>query len=134
MKTDLDSARSGKTESLAEVLERIQHMRATQSKNVLMAEDWDWLVVLQCLQENHLFKFNPRRPPLHAFVQWLQENNIPQPIARYQVRSMSYANTAIGNTRYPWTDVPWNRHVLERWQILYRTLHSMLQNVTNGME
>ena len=128
------SARSGKTESLNDVLERIQHMRATQSKNVLMAEDWDWLVVLQCLQDNQLFKFNPRRPPLHAFAQWLRDNNVPQYIAHYSVRSMSYANTAIANSRYPWNDVQWNRNVLERWQILYRTLNSMLQNVTNGMK
>ena len=43
----------------------------------LMVEDWDWLVVLQCLQDHNLFKSHPQRPPLSDFETWLNDSHIP---------------------------------------------------------
>lgn len=153
MATNLeDSARAGKTETLNEVLIRLGYLKPEQEamqdkvlvailtriqrmqvpdRYILMCEHWDWLVVLQCMQDNGLFKTNPQRMPLTEFERWLQANNVPQMLAICTKRTMSYANDAIHGARYPWTDVDWNPHVLERWQCLYRTLETMLQNVTN---
>ena len=149
--TTNDSARSGKTETLNEVLirlgylqseqatqddvlvavlTRIQHMRVPKfNHNFLMAEHWDWLVVLQCLQDHHMFKSNPKRPPLAAFEKWLRQHRIPQELAHCTMREMSFANAQICGERYPWTDVPWEPHVLVRWRILYRTLNAMLSEL-----
>lgn len=119
-----ETARSGKTESLTEVLTRIQGMHTEYY--TLMSEHWDWLVVLQCLQDHNLFKHNPKRPPFAAFEQWLRKQNIPQYIAHCSVRNLTYANNKIAGARYPWTNVAWEPHVLKRWRITYATLAQML--------
>lgn len=155
MKQDFnETARSGKTESLNEVLirlgylqpeneptqdevlvailTRIQRMRMpVRNDNILMSEHWDWIVVLQCMQDNGLFTVHPQRMPLTEFEIWVREHHVPQMITKCTKRTMSYALTAIHSARYPWTDVVWKTNVLERWRILYRTLNSMLQDATN---
>ena len=150
-----DSAqRSGKTETLDEVLIRLGYLKPEQTASqderlaailtriqrmntewyTLMSEHSDWLVVLQCLQDHHLFKSNPKRPPLTEFIAWLNTNHVPQLLAQASVRSMSHANNRINGARYPWTDVTWNRHVIRRWRILYETLQSFLQDITRVIE
>ena len=124
-----DAARSGKTETLEQVLTCIQRMQTEWY--ILMREHWDWLVVLQCMQDHNLFTSHPQRMPLTEFEAWLRTHNVPQLLAHCSKRTMSYANDAIHGARYPWNDVDWNYAVLERWRFLYRTLDSMLQNVTN---
>ena len=116
-------------EQLVAILTRIQGMQTEWY--ILMTEHWDWLVVLQCLQDRQLFRQNPQRMPLTEFETWIRQNNVPQQLAKCTKRTMSYANDAIHGARYPWTEIGWNKHVLKRWQILYRTLDSMLQNMTN---
>jgi len=147
-----ETARSGKPETLNEVLIRLGYLKpegkATQDELlvailtriqrmhvpkfddcVLMVEDWDWLVVLQCLQDHGLFKSNPKRPPLSAFAAWVNQHNIQQRLAHCSVREMSTANTGIRNARYPWTGITWEPNVLVRWRLLYRTLDTMLSNL-----
>ena len=68
-------------EALREVLHKVQWMRKivkTDIKVFLVTEDWDWLVIMQCLQDHGLFKLNPKRPPLKAFEEWVRENKVPQ--------------------------------------------------------
>lgn len=130
MTTTNDTARSGKTETLEQVLERIQRMYIPDHY-FLMCEHWDWLVVLQCLQDHGLFKTNPKRMPLTEFAAWIHDHGVPQLLAKCTKRTMSYANEAIQLARYPWDGTEWNENVLKRWRILYRTLENMLQNVTN---
>ena len=128
MATTIETAHSGMTESLEQVLEHIQRMYII-GRNHLICEDWDWLVVLQCMQDNNLFKSNPKRPPLSAFVIWLREHQIPQYRAKYSMREMSLANTGIRSARYPWVDVTWEPNVLSRWRVLYRHLDMMLKDI-----
>ena len=118
------TAASGTPETLDHVLERIQHMYILE-RFILVWEDWDWLVVLQCMQDHHLFKANPKRPPFTAFEQWLERNNVPQLLAHCSERNMRYVNKKIRGARYPWKDVAWEPHVLKRWRVLYRTLDKM---------
>jgi hypothetical protein len=154
----IETARSGKTETLNEVLIRLGYLQpetlATQEQVLvailtriqrmhtewytLMTEHWDWLVVLQCMQDNNLFKSNPQRPPLSAFVRWMHAQNVPQVLAHCSMRKMSYANNMINGARYPWTDATWEPYVLKRWRVLYRTLSKMLYEMnvhttTNSM-
>jgi len=133
MTTTNDTARSGKTESLEEVLTRMQRMWV-RDRFYLMCEDWDWLVVLQCMQDHRLFKSNPQRPPFAAFSKWLTEHNIPQHLAHCSVRTMSYANNMIDGARYPWTGVEWQPHVLKRWKILYRHLSCRLEKASDNKD
>ena len=129
-----DTARSGKTETLTEVLERIQRMRVKRAilNNAcpLIIEDWDWLVVLQCLQDHNLFKSNPKRMPFLSFEVWMHENNIPMHHTKCTMRSMSRANNHIGGARYPWAGVQWEPHILARWRGLYRQLDKMLHTLS----
>lgn len=125
MTKEFETARSGKTESIKEVLTRIQHARARNSY-FLMIEDRDWLVVLQCMQDHHLFKSNPKRPPLKSFREWLEKEGIEQYFARCIVREMSDANKSINGARYPWDDAHLEPCVLERWRGLYRALDRRL--------
>lgn len=132
-----ETARSGKTETLEQVLERIQRMYIP-NYTVLMGEDWDWLVVLQCMQDHGLFKTNPQRPPLSAFVRWMHAHGVKEELAHCSMRKMSYANNMINGARYPWTDVTWEPYVLQRWRILYDKLSHLLYEMeahttTNGM-
>ena len=145
-----DTARCGKTETLNDVLIRLGYLNPKNQPHTqeqilvailsriqrmhvglytLMSEHWDWLVVLQCMQDYNLFKSNPKRPPLAAFDQWLHEHDVPQLLAHCSVREMSYANTGIRGARYPWADVHWEPHVLDRWRVLYRTLGKLLSEM-----
>lgn len=148
------TAHSGKTETLNEVLIRLGYLNPemqpyTQEQILvailsriqrmhvglytLMSEHWDWLVVLQCLQDHNLFKSNPKRPPLAAFDQWLRQQNIPQLLAHCSVYEMSLANRNIRNARYPWANVTWEPYVLQRWRVLYRTLSKLLTEMEGNI-
>ena len=128
MANTITTATSGNPETLDHVLERIQRMYIPE-RFILVWEDWDWIVVLQCMQEHHLFRANPKRPPLAAFERWLRENNVPQYLSHCSVRNLTYVNNKIAGARYPWTDVVWEPYVLRRWRVLYRTLDKMLREV-----
>jgi len=129
MKTILhDTAHSGQNESLDLILTRIQRMHVP-NRYILMSEHWDWLVVLQCLQDHNLFRSNPKRPPLSAFAAWVKQQNITQLLAHCSMREMSLANTGIRGARYPWAHVAWEPHVLERWRVLYQTLDKLLNEM-----
>ena len=145
------TARSGKTQTLNDVLIRLGYLKpetpATQEQVLvailtriqrmhtewytLMTEHWDWLVVLQCMQDHGLFKSNPKRPPLAAFEQWLHEHDVPQLLAKCSVYEMSLASRALRGARYPWANATWEPYVLARWRVLYRTLDSMLHEMVS---
>ena len=128
MTTTIDTAQSGKTESLEQLLERVQRIYIPDY-DFLICEDWDWLVVLQWMQDHGLYKSNPQRPPLGAFVRWVHEHHIPLYLTRCSMREMSKANTGIRNARYPWTGVAWEPYVLTRWRLLYRQLEKMCAEI-----
>ena len=120
----ITTATGGNPETLDHVLERIQRMYIPE-RFILVWEDWDWLVVLQCMQDHGLFQSNPKRPPFTAFEQWLEQNQVPQLLAHCSERNMRYVNKKIRGARYPWKDVTWEPHILKRWRVLYRTLDKM---------
>lgn len=136
MENKKETAYSGKEETLREVLERIQSMRVKRESVSLpcplMQEKWDWLVVLQCMQDHNLFKSNPHRPPFKEFAAWLKENDMPQWRACMDVRSVSYAYTKIQGTRYPWDGVIWQVPVLKRWRMLYKQLSICLDSLSDN--
>ena len=122
------SAQSRTYATVLEVLEVIQRMYIPDY-NFLICEDWDWLVVLQCMQAHGLYKSNPKRPPLKDFVEWLRSNSVPQYLAHYSVYEMSLASRNIRGARFPWAGVMWEPHVLKRWRHLYRKLDKMLTDL-----
>ena len=145
----IETARSGKTETLNEVLIRLGYLQpetpATQEQVLvailtrlqgmhtewytLMTEHWDWLVVLQCMQDHGFFKTNPTRPPFAAFEQWLRHHDVLQLRAHCSVRNLTYVNNKIAGARYPWTDVTWEPYVIERWRVTYYNLAKMLKEL-----
>lgn len=120
-----ETARTGKTETVTEVLRRIQ-LRRIPNRYWLVCEEWDWLAILQCLQDNGLFKSNPSRPPFAAFERWLREMNVPEIGARYSAYEMSLAYRRIGGAHYPWTEVTVDLGMIRRWRVLYKDLTQLL--------
>lgn len=138
-----ETARSGKTQTLNEVLVQLGYLQpetepATQDELLVellhctqrlqvnlygfMVEPWDWLVALQWMQDNSKFKSNPKRPPFAAFNLWLKSNNVQQPHEQCSVRNLTYVNNKIAGARYPWTEVAWEPNVLRRWRVMYRLM------------
>ncbi len=111
---------------LARVLTRIQ-ICYTPDSIFLITEDWDWFVVLQCLQDHHLFKSNPKRPPIKAFVQWLNDNGVPQLRTHFNPYQLSLVSRQLHDARYPWNGTAWDASILRRWRVLYNQLSNMLQ-------
>lgn len=113
---------------LALVLTRIQLCYIPDS-TFLMVEDRDWLVVMQCLQDHNRFKINHQRPPLKAFVRWLNQQHVPQLLAHCSAERMSEACRQLNSERYPWNNVHWESNLLRRWRILYRQLSHLLEQM-----
>lgn len=111
---------------LTRTLTRIQICYIPDS-TFLVTEDWDWFVVLQCLQDHHLFKSNPKRPPIKAFVQWLNDNGVPQLRTHFNPYQLSLASRQLRDERFPWSNTACNPSILRRWRILYKQLSNMLQ-------
>ena len=84
-------------EQLVAILTRIQRMHTEWY--TLMTEHWDWLVVLQCMQDHGFFKSNPARPPFAAFDQWLRHHDVPQYLAHCSVRNLTYVNNKIAGAQ-----------------------------------
>ena len=112
-------------DALRSVLDHLQRMH--NAKRMLVADDWDWLVIMQCLQDQGLFKTNPRREPFAAFEAWITNNNMPQYLSQCSAWKMSKAHRAIQTKRYPWKDVTWNPYMLERWRHVYRVFVTLLE-------
>lgn len=140
MATTNETARSGKTQTLNEVLKQLGYLQpeakpATQDELLaallhciqrlhvnhygFMYDAWDWIVALQWMQDNGKFKMNPSRPPYAAFERWLKQNNVPQPHEHCSVRNLTYVNKKIAGARYPWTDVLWEPSIMRRWRAMY---------------
>jgi len=117
-------------EQLCEVLERLQRMRKivkTDIKVFLVTEDWDWLVIMECLQDHGMFKVNPERMPYAEFETWMQQ--MPQYLSECSAIKLARAGRTLHNARYPWKGVDWNPHVLVRWRALYQILSRLLDEL-----
>lgn len=116
-------------EQVLQVLTRIQrfYIKHDLGQLWLVWENWDWLVIMQWLQDNGLFKNNPMRPPLKAFEEWLNENNVPHVRCKYTAYELSLAHRRIGGARYPWNEVKVDLGMIWRWRVLYRYLTILMQ-------
>ena len=117
-------------EQLCEVLERLQRMRKivkTDIKVFLVTEDWDWLVIMQCMQDHGLFKVNPERMPYADFETWM--SRMPQYLSECSAIKLARAGRTLHYARYPWKGLEWNPHVLVRWRALYQILSRLLDEL-----
>ena len=117
-------------EQLREVLHRLQWTRKVVKVDIkvfLVTEDWDWLVIMECLQDHGIFKVNPKRMPFRAFEDWMQ--CMPQYLSECRAEKLKRANNIVEGARYPWKDVNWYPCVLRRWRTLYQILDKMLTEI-----
>lgn len=139
------TARSGKTQTLDEVLTRLGYLQpetqpATQEQLLVMLldctqritsrdcygfmyESWDWIVALQWMQDKGMFRTNPKRPPFAAFKLWLHKHNVPQRHEQCSTRSLTHVNKMIAGARYPWREVKWEPNIVKRWREMYRLMN-----------
>ena len=147
-----ETARSGKTQTLDEVLGQLGYLQpetesATQDQLLVvllecvqritvgerygfMYESWDWLVALQWMQDKGMFKTNPQRPPFAAFTRWLHQHDVPQLHQQCTPHSLRHANEMIAGVRYPWTEVEWEPNVIKRWHAMYRLMNSVWKTLS----
>ena len=117
-------------EQLRDVLHHLQRMRKIVKEDIkvfLVTEDWDWLVIMECLQDHGMFKVNPERMPYAEFETWMQQ--MPQYLSECSAIKLARAGRTLHYARYPWNDVDWNPHVLVRWRALYRILSRQLEEL-----
>ena len=152
METTNNTARTAQTETLNEVLIRLGFIEpvsattTTDERTVemltciqrwtykwyrLICEHYDWLVVMQCMQDHGLFKSNQKRPPLAEFVRWLESHQVPCVLTQYSTYHLSMAQRAIRDARYPWTEVMWEPNIVKRWRVLYQFLDAILPYADN---
>ena len=123
-RTNKSAISSEEKEQMLQVLTRIQrfYVKDELGRMWLVWEAWDWLAIMQWLQDNGLFTNNPKRPPLKAFVTWLKANSVPCIQAHYNAYEMSLAHRRIDGARYPWDKVKVEPGMIRRWRILYNQL------------
>ena len=117
-------------EQVREVLHRLQWMRKIVKDDIkvfLVTEDWDWLVIMECLQDHGMFKVTPERMPYADFETWMRQ--MPQYLSECSAIKLARAGRTLHYARYPWNDVDWNPHVLVRWRALYRILSRQLEEL-----
>lgn len=117
-------------EQLREVLHRLQWMRKIVKDDIkvfLVTEDWDWLVIMECLQDHGMFKVTPERMPYADFEAWMQQ--MPQYLSECSAIKLARAGRTLHYARYPWKGVDWNPHVLVRWRALYRIMSRLLDEL-----
>ena len=117
-------------EQLREVLHHLQRMRKIVKEDIkvfLVTEDWDWLVIMECLQDHGMFKVTPERMPYADFEIWMRQ--MPQYLSECSAIKLARAGRTLHYARYPWNDVDWNPHVLVRWRALYRILSRQLEEL-----
>ena len=117
-------------EQLRDVLHHLQRMRKIVKENIkvfLVTEDWDWLVIMQCMPDHGLVKSNTERPPFTAFETWM--SRMPQYLSECNARKMGHAYNVLSGARYPWKNVDWYPCILQRWRALYQILDRMLSEI-----
>ncbi len=116
-------------EQVLQVLTRIQRFYINHELGHLWLvwENWDWLAIMQWLQDNGILKNNPKRPPLKAFEEWLNENNVPHVRCNYTAYELSLAHRRIDGARHPWDEVQVDLGMISRWRVLYRYLTKLMQ-------
>ena len=121
-------------EQLRDVLHHLQRMRKIVKEDIkvfLVTEDWDWLVIMECLQDHGMFKSYTERMPFTDFEIWMRQ--MPQYLSECRARNMGRVYNILSGARYPWRDVDWYPCVLRRWRSLYRILDRMLTELENSM-
>ena len=121
-------------EQLREVLHHLQRMRKIVKEDIkvfLVTEDWDWLVIMECLQDHGMFKSCPERMPFTDFETWMQQ--MPQYLSECHARNMGRVYNKLSGARYPWKGVEWYPCVLRRWRALYQILDKMLSELEDSM-
>ena len=111
---------------MRDMLVRVQRMRKVEKELTiyLVSDDADWLAILQWMQDHGLFASGQKRPPLKAFVAWVEENQIPQLLTICNSYYMSMANRELHGARYPWKEITdWYPNMLKRWRALYQILN-----------
>ncbi|MBE6324243.1 MAG: hypothetical protein E7074_04585 [Bacteroidales bacterium] len=111
---------------------RRAHKGAELFDGPLMFEEWDWLVVLQCMQDHGLFLPTNGRQPYARFAAWLIEIQMPENLMPCCAKTLSRTDINLKGARYPWREVTWNPHVLVRWRALYRILDKMLSGLEDS--
>ena len=117
-------------EQLRDVLHHLQRMRKIVKEDIkvfLVTEDWDWLVIMECLQDHGMFKVTPERMPYADFETWMRQ--MPQYLSECSAIKLARAGRTLHYARYPWNDVDWNPQVLVRWRALYRILSRQLEEL-----
>lgn len=128
-----EAAMCGKREEVVSVLKEIQEWRirwtGCQYAIYPLCEQWDWLIVLQCLQDNGLIKNYPQRPPIRLFVEWLEENDVQLRTLKCTAYDLSKLSRQFGDARYPWLQVYMDDRDMKRWRVLYQQLQKKLQKL-----
>ena len=107
---------------------RMAHKGAELFDGPLFFEPWDWIVVMQCMQDHGYFMPTKERQPYRSFVEWLKQIPLPGNMQKCSAKTLSRIHIELNGARYPWNEVKWKAHVHvhERWCAMYKIFDKML--------
>ncbi len=74
-------------------LQQCVSVRRDNTRDVLFADERDWVVVMRCLIDAHILSSTPQRPPISDFWKWLTDNGLDKlrvPVPSVSTLSRTY--------------------------------------------
>ena len=111
-------------EQLRRLMHLAQGLRLRSNNYVIIAEDIDWLIILNILFEQKIIH-KGKRPPYAAFEKWTQSNVTLYNAApnAYQISMMA---RRVADAEYPWLSKHAPKYAIRKWQALYHHFTQMV--------
>jgi hypothetical protein len=116
-------------EQLRGLMHVVQGLRLRSNNYVIIAEDTDWLIILNVLFELKIIH-KGKRPPYAAFEKWIL-SNVTLYNATPNAYQISMMARRVADAEYPWQSKHAPTYAIRKWQALY---HYFTQMVRNAIE
>ena len=116
-------------EQLRGLMHVAQGLRLRSNNYVIIAEDIDWLIILNVLFEQKIIH-KGKRPPYAAFENWIL-SNVTLYNATPNAYRMSVMARRLADATLPWESKHAPKYAVRKWQALY---HYFTQMVRNAIE
>ena len=111
-------------EQLRRLMHVAQGLRLRSNNYVIIAEDIDWLIILNILFEQKIIH-KGKRPPYAAFENWILSNVTLYNAAPNAYR-MSVMTRRLADATLPWESKHAPKYAIRKWQALYHHFTQMV--------
>ena len=101
-----------------------QGLRLRSNNYVIIAEDIDWLIILNVFFEQKIIH-KGKRPPYAAFEKWIL-SNVTLYNATPNAYQISMMARRVADAEYPWLSKHAPKYAVRKWQALYHYFTQMV--------